>query len=458
MAQGEKYKAFEAFLKTNGIVFLDLKVPDLAGRLRRVTLPVDEVRAGILRDGVGFDSSSYGFSRVESSDMVLIPDLSTAVLDPFRKAPTASVMANIHKTDEDRTRFTEDVRHVASQAEEQLRTLKIADRSLWAPEFEFYIFAGTEFEAGETHSSVRIEPAEKSATNAYHAVNPLDRFGLFRDEAVTLLKGIGIPIRYHHHEGGRFGQQEIEGLPQPLLAASDATMLAKYVLFNLASRQDLSLTFMPKPLFQHAGNGFHLHIFLEKEGCNIFHDRGQYANLSKTALRFIGGILRHARALCAFTNPSTNSYKRLTPGFEAPVSIEFGKSNRTSAIRIPTYVFDSDGTRFEYRPPDLTCNPYLAMAAILMAGIDGIVTGIDPTAEGFGPIDEENRATQKARSILPRDLDEALNALCDDREFLRRGDVFTDALLEKWTQMKRSEASAVYYRPHPYEFLLYYYL
>lgn len=447
----------EQIIKQNNINFIDLKTIDLIGRLHHISVPYEAgILESLLKEGIGFDGSSYGFSKVEQSDMILIPDFSSAVVDPFRTAPTLSVLTEIHLTDSNKTRFSQDGRFVAQKAEKYLSDSGIADSSLWGPEFEFYIFSKVEFDTRTALSYYKIEHQEEFFANAYHAANPFDIYDDFRDEASLLFKQMGIDVKYHHHEVGERGQQEIEIQFDNLLAISDKIVLAKYLLFNLARKHNLFITFMPKPMFQQAGNGLHAHQYLLKKNKNIFYGKGEYGNLNELALSYIGGLLKHAPALCAFTNPSTNSYKRLVPGFEAPVAITFGKANRSAAIRIPSYVKNPDEARFEYRPPDATANPYMLMSAMLMAGLDGIKNKIDPVKEGLGPIDTNVYDNKHNVKFLPKNLEEALDALKADNEFLKQGDVFTDDLIEQWIKTKQHDIKSIATMPHPYEYKMYF--
>jgi glutamine synthetase len=448
----------EDLVRRRRIEFLDLKAVDLTGALHHITLPA---RPGtlerILRDGVGFDGSSYGFRKVEQSDMVLVPDLASAMVDPFREAPTLSFFANVLLTDTARTPFPQDGRALAARAETLLRETTGADRSMWGPEFEFYVFKKAEFDTRTSAAYYRVEHEEEFSRNAYHAANPFDLYDDFRDEACRLLAELGVPVKYHHHECGERGQQEIETSFMDLLTAADAIVTAKYALFNLARRHGLAVTFMPKPMYQQAGSGMHLHLFLTRRGKNAFHKAGEYGNLNELGRFFIGGLLAHAPALAAFTNPSTNSYKRLVPGFEAPVAITYGMGNRASAVRIPGYVKDPKETRFEYRPPDATMNPYLCLTAMLLAGIDGVVRKTDPRKEGFGPFDKNvAEGDASPAKLLPRSLDAALDALAADHDFLLRGGLFTEGLLDQWTKVKRRETQAIATMPHPYEYEMYF--
>jgi len=452
-------QSINALIKKNKIEVIDLKAIDLTGRLHHISLPMhDNLISQIIKEGVGFDGSSYGFKKVENSDMILVPDLDTAVVDLFREAPTLSFYSNIVLTDEKRSRFSQDGRYLAKQAEELLKKTTGTDKSMWGPEFEFYIFSKVNYDTRTATSFYTVEHAEEFYKKAYHAANPFDIYDDFRDEACKLFSKFGINVKYHHHEVGERGQQEIETYFTDLLTTADNIITAKYVLFNFARQKDLFITFMPKPMYQQAGNGMHLHLFLTKKGKNAFYKKGAYGNLNELALYFIGGLLKHAPALSAFTNPSTNSYKRLVPGFEAPVALTYGQGNRASAIRIPKYISNPEEVRFEYRPPDATANPYLCLSAMLLAGIDGVINKIDPVKEGFGPYDKNFLDDDIKHKIhmLPRNLAEALDALEVDHEFLRRGNIFTDELLDQWVKIKTEEIQAIGTMPHPFEYKMYF--
>lgn len=449
-------QSVEAMIKARNIRLLDLKSIDLEGRLHHITLPY---RSGLvdtlMRDGVGFDGSSYGFQKVENSDMIMIPDLATAQVDPFRQTPTLSLFGNVFLTDQNRSPFSQDGRKIAAHAEQLLQSYTGADASMWGPEFEFYLFSHVEYDTRTSASYYRIEHEEEFYQRAYHAANPFDLYDDFRDEASLLLESLGIGVKYHHHEVGERGQQEIETRFYPLLQTADHIVLTKYALFNMAKERGLHITFMPKPMYNQAGNGMHLHLYLTRKGQNVFFQEDAYGHLNPLARQFMAGILRHGAALSAFTNPSTNSYKRLVPGFEAPVALTFGQGNRSSAIRIPKYIKDPNETRFEYRPPDATANPYLCLAAIMMAGIDGVVLGLDPEAEGFGPLDRKPTKEDNIR-YLPRNLAESLDALREDCQFLLRDGCFSQALIDHWIGVKEKEIHAISTMPHPFEYKLYF--
>ena len=453
------FKKCEELIKKNKIQVIDLKALDLVGRLHHISLPVyKDTLKKIVEEGVGFDGSSYGFRKVENSDMILMPDLNTATIDPFRDEPTLSFFSHVLLTDEKRTPFNQDGRFLARQAEALLKKVTGADKSMWGPEFEFYIFSNVEYDTRTSTSYYKVEHVEEFYKKAYHAANPFDEYDDFRDQLTKLLIQQGVKVKYHHHEVGERGQQEIETYFSNLLNSGDNIVTTKYILFNFAEKNGLHITLMPKPMYQQAGNGLHLHLYLTKKGKNIFYKKGAYASLSETGKYFIGGLLKHAPAVSAFTNPSTNSYKRLVPGFEAPVALTFGQGNRASAVRIPKYVTNPNETRIEYRPPDATMNPYFGMIAMILAGIDGIAKKIDPIKEGFGPYDKnflEDESVDKIH-FLPRSLAEAIDALEVDNKFLKQGNIFSDELLEQWIKVKREEVHSIGTMPHPFEYKMYF--
>lgn len=461
-----------AFVSEHGIRMVDLKFSDLWGRWHHVTISAREFKPALMSSGVGFDGSSVGLKSVKSGDMALVPDLGTGFVDPFCEVPTLSFLCNTIEADS-KVLFPSDPREINRRAEAYLVASGIADESRWGPEFEFYIFNDVSFENGINTASYSVDSVEANWHNAqgghghfipihggYHAIPPKDQLYNIRSQMSVTLEEIGIPVKYHHHEVGGPGQCEIETPLMGLLPACDASMTIKYVTKMVAHEAGQTVTFLPKPLFGEAGNGMHFHQQLFAKGRNLFYDPSNSMLLSKLALNYIGGLLKHAPAVLAFTNPSTNSYRRLVPGFEAPVNTFFSMGNRSAAIRIPKYATEPNEVRFEFRPPDATCNPYLATAAMLMAGIDGIRNNIDPTAEGFGPIDEnifswtpEKRATIKS---LPTSLEEALKSLESDYQFLLEGDVFSKELIFDWIKAKTKEDYQIRTRPHPYEIEMYY--
>jgi glutamine synthetase len=461
-----------AFIRHKSVAMVDLKFCDLWGRWRHVTLPAGRFNPRLLETGVGFDGSSLGLSAVKSGDLVLVPELATAFLDPFWDVPTISFLCATLEADS-RQPYPHDPRTLASRAEEFLRTSGVGEASLWGPEFEFYLFDGVSYENGMNVAAYRVESREADWKShelgsgytiprhgGYHAIPPQDHLHNARTKISMHLESMGVPVTYHHHEVGGPGQCEIETRLLPMVRAADVTLLAKYVARMTAREMGMTATFMPKPLFGEAGSGLHFHQQVWRGDANAFYDAAGYGCLSETARFYIGGLLAHGPAVMALTNPSTNSYRRLVPGYEAPVSAIFSLGNRSAAIRIPKYANRPESARLEFRPPDATCNPYLAIAAQLMAGIDGVRRRMDPTELGFGPFDEdvfswpaEKRARIKA---LPTSLDEALDALERDDEFLLEGSVFSREMLHRWVARKRSEERSVRDRPHPFEIELYY--
>ncbi len=464
------------FVKKEDVKIIDFKVITLPGRWNHLSIPAERLNEKLFVQGIGFDGSSYGYSSIESSDMCFIPDIKTAFIDPYCKIKTLSMIADIHTIGDNEGRFSGDPRYIAQKAEAYMRKLGIADQFVIGPEFEFYIFDNISFEAKNNHQEVTINSKQAPwNTNdkeenhgykvpfqrGYHIGLPYDINNDLRSEMCIKLEEMGIDVKYHHHEVGAAGQLEIEVELGEMTRMADATMMAKYVIKNEAVSHGKTATFMPKPLYGEAGSGMHVHMMLRRDDKNLFYDENGYSKLSNEALYFIGGILKHSKALLGFTNPSTNSYKRLVPGFEAPVSICFATGNRSSVIRIPGYVKDPDKRRFEFRPSDATCNPYLAYSALLMAGLDGIKNKIDPTKAGYGPYDvnvfelpEEERNKIEA---LPKSLDEALNELKKDHEFLTNEGVFDEHFINNWINFKyNKEVLKVMPVPAPVEYELYY--
>lgn len=468
----KNFDAAAAYVRENCIRMIDLKFSDLWGRWHHVTLSSSEFVPELMAAGVGFDGSSVGLRSVKSGDMVLVPDLSTGVLDPFWEARTLSFICSVLEADS-KAPFPRDPRVIAQRAESYMRATGIATDSRWGPEFEFYVFDDVAFQNSVNVASYRVDSVEADwhstegghghyvpLHGGYHAIPPKDQLFNLRTRIVSALEEMRVPVKYHHHEVGGPGQCEIETPLMGLLAAADAVQVIKYVSRMVARQAGQTVTFMPKPLYGEAGSGMHFHQHLFLNGANRFYDPQGYSLLSKTALHYIGGMLLHAPALLAFTNASTNSYRRLVPGYEAPVNCFFSTGNRSAAIRVPKYATQPEAVRFEFRPPDATCNPYLAMAAMLMAGLDGVQREIDPTEHGFGPIDEnifawppERRATIKA---LPTSLGEACDALRADDNFLLAGGVFDEGMIQDWIKAKLKEHYAVLERPHPYEVQLYF--
>jgi len=461
------------FVADNDVKMVDLKFCDLWGRWHHLTLPADQFMPELMDVGVGFDASSVGLKPVKAGDMVLVPDLSTGFMDPFWQVATLSFICSAREADT-HLPFARDPRNTARRAEEYLREIGIADASRWGPEFEFYIFNSVAFENEVHRTGYRLESAEGMWNSphgglghyipmhgGYHAIPPKDSLYNLRSEMCLHLEAMGVPVKYHHHEVGGPGQSEIETPMMGLLESGDATMLVKYVTKMTAAAHNQTVTFMPKPLFGEAGNGMHFHQMLIKDGLSLFYDPDGYAGLSQTALYYIGGLLQHSPALLALTNPSTNSFRRLVPGYEAPVNLFFSLGNRSAAVRIPKYAKSPTSQRFEFRPPDATCNVYLALTAQLMAGLDGIARQIDPTAAGFGPFDTNvfawSAEERKKIKGLPTSLSIALEALADDHGFLLAGDVMDEGLIQDWIDYKMNhEYLEVRDRPHPYEMALYF--
>jgi glutamine synthetase len=460
------------YIQENNIRMVDLKYGDLLGRWHHVTISAQEFTPHLMSSGVGFDGSSIGFKNVKSGDMALIPDLSTGFLDPFWCTPTLSFICGSVEADTKQP-FRGDPRRIASNAEKYMQSLGFADESRWGPEFEFYIFNKVQFENSVNVAHYSFDAVEASWNSAhgdlcsqialhggYHAIPPGDQLFDLRSKMALYMEDIGIKVKYHHHEVGGSGQNEIETPMMKLLSAADSSMAIKYVTRMTAFKYGQNVTFLPKPLYGEAGNGMHFHIQLFQKNKNVFYDPSSPTLLSSTALYFIGGLLTHAPAVLAFTNPSTNSFRRLVPGFEAPINSFFSKGNRSAAIRIPSYATEPDQVRFEFRPPDATCNPYLAISAMLMAGLDGIKNKIDPTEAGFGPIDEdvfswspEQRSKIKA---LPTSLEGVLDALQKDYDFLLVDDVFERSFIQEWIKVKSKDVEAIRLRPHPYEVQTYF--
>ncbi len=469
----ETFEQAQRYVRDYGIEMIDLKFCDLWGRWHHLTIPASQFEPGIMQKGIGFDGSAVGLKSVKAGDMVLVPDLKTAFKDPFWDTSTLSFICATLEADTHAI-FQNDPRNIALRAEEYMKSTGIADESRWGPEFEFYIFDRVAYEYGINRAYYEIFSAEADwnssqgghghyipAHGGYHAIPPKDALYKLRTEITSHLEKMGVPVKYHHHEVGGPGQCEIETPMMGLMAAGDATMIIKYVTKMTAHAHGQTATFMPKPLYGEAGSGMHFHQHLFKNGQNVFYDAKGYGCLSQEALYYIGGLLYHGAALLAITNPSTNSYRRLVPGYEAPVNAFFSLGNRSAAVRIPKYANQPDTARLEFRPPDATGNVYLMLAAMLMAGLDGIRNKIDPTENGFGPIDQnifawndEQRAAIKA---LPSSLNEALRALEADHDFLTAGGVFSEELIHQWVDYKRNqEYFAVRNRPHPYEMSLYF--
>lgn len=452
--------------------YIDLKFSDLPGTWHHMTIPATALTRELLVDGVGVDGSSLpGFSTIESGDMIVVPAAETVFVDPFFEIPTISMICDILDVGERMTPYSRNPRRVSADAEKYLRTVIRGATAIMGPEFEFYVFDKVNFYQGPESAFYFIDSIE-SEWNAgddeenlgykiaykqgYNVAPPLDRTYNLRSAITSMLAEVGIGLKYHHHEVGGGGQHEIEVQFSPLLRMADKAMLIKYIVKNQCFRMNKSATFMPKPLFNEPGSGLHVHQYLAGPNGSLFYAKNGPAHFSKIGLYYIGGILEHVDSLLAFTNPSTNSFKRLVPGFEAPVAGTYAQSNRTACIRIPGYQRDPKTMRLEFRPPDGTMNPYLAFAAMLMAGIDGIKRKIDPGPPLNKNLDQLTVEESAAIHRLPTSLNKALLALEKDYSYLLEGGVFTEDLLENWIRLKRKEVDQIRIRPTPYEFETYY--
>ncbi len=461
---------FMQLIKENEIKMIDFKIVDINGQYRHVTIPAQQFSESTLTNGIGFDASNYGYAVVEKSDMVFIPDLDTALIDPFCEIATLSVTGNAMIIDYPENRPLDQYpRNIVLAAEQYMKETGIADTMQILPEFEFHLFDNVGWNVSPDSIGVNIDVNQaywNSATEghgnivphqkAYHIAKPFDRTYECRSEMCINMENAGIPIKYHHPEVGAAGQFEIEPMLGQMSKMADNTMIIKYIIHNTALKYGKTATFMPKPVYGEAGNGMHVHMLLLKDGQPVFSDDDGYAHLSKTAHYFMGGLLKHISSLCALTNPSTNSFKRLVPGYEAPVTVGYATSNRSAVIRIPAYAKTPSLRRFELRNPDATCNPYLCYAAILMAGLDGVKNKIDPHENGWGPYDvnlyslsDEEKAKLKA---LPTSLEQALDALSKDHDYLTAGGVFPEALIQNFIKTKRKECMQISAIPHPAEF------
>ena len=461
------------FCSEKGIQIVDLKFTDLPGMMQHFSIPVEELSESVFAEGAGFDGSSIrGFMEIHESDMLLIPDPTTAVVDPMLEVPTLSLICNVRDPITGKA-FSRDPRYVAQKAEEHLTKTGIATASYWGPEIEFYIFDDIRYEQTPNSSFHRIDSAEGSWNTGrdegpnlgykprykegYFPVPPSDSFQDFRSRAIQKMKEVGIDVEVHHHEVGTAGQAEIDMRFKPLTRMGDQMQMYKYVLRNYARQCGKTITFMPKPLFMDNGSGMHVHQSLWNGSTPLFFDKQGYAMISQTALYYIGGLLKHSPALLAFCAPTTNSYRRLVPGYEAPINLVHSQRNRSACVRIPMYSANPKAKRIEYRCPDPSANGYLALAAMLMAGLDGIKNRIqpgDPVDRDIYHLDPESAAKVKQ---VPGSLEEVLNALEQDHDFLLQGNVFTKDLIETWVAYKRErEVDPIRLRPHPYEFHLYY--
>ncbi len=460
-------------VREKGIQMIDFKFVDLPGIWQHYSVPAGRLKEELFEEGIGFDGSSIrGFAQIQESDMLVFPDPESAFVDPLLEVPTLSLTCCVRDplTLEP---FSRDPRYIAAKAEKYLLSTGIGETSYWGPEAEFYIFNDIRFDQGSNFGYYFIDSREgiwnsgkdekpnlgyrPRYKEGYFPVPPMDSFQDLRSKIMLTMAEVGIEGEVHHHEVATAGQAEIDMKYDSLVRMADKVMLFKYVVKNECIRAGLTASFMPKPLFQDNGSGMHVHQSIWKKGANVFFDERGYAGLSQSARYYIGGLLKHTPALLAFAAPSTNSYRRLVPGFEAPVNLVYSQRNRSAAVRIPMYSKDPAAKRLEYRCPDPSCNPYLTFGALLMAGLDGIQNKIDPGE----PMDKNLYDLSPEEKVLvrstPPSLAEALDALAKDHDFLMRGDVFTEDVIDTWIHYKTEhEVDPVRLRPHPYEYHLYY--
>ena len=460
--------------KQNDIQIVDLKFTDLPGTFQHFSIPVGELNEDLFHEGLGFDGSSIrGFQPIHESDMMLVLDPTSAFVDPVLEVPTLSLICDVRDPVSEGP-YTRDPRYVAKKAETYLKSSAIAEISYWGPELEHFIFDDVRFDQN-AHSGYYFVDSEEGIWNAgldngfpnlghrprykqgYFPTPPVDTLQDLRSEIVLKMIQCDIDVEVHHHEVATAGQGEIDMRFRSMTRMADQVMLQKYLVKNVARAHGKTATFMPKPLFEDNGSGMHTHQSLWRDGTNLFFDPDGYSLMSEMGLHYIGGLLKHSPAILAFAAPTTNSYRRLVPGFEAPVNLVYSQRNRSACVRIPVYTKHASAKRVEYRSPDPSCNPYLAFPAMLMAGLDGIINKIDPG----DPLDVDlyDLSPENAAKVqqVPGSLEEALDALEEDHEFLLRGDVFTSDLIETWLDYKRTqEVDQVRLRPHPHEFMLYY--
>ena len=459
--------------KDSGAKIVDLRFIDLPGMWQHFSIPVEDLDDDLFSEGIGFDGSSIrGFQQIHESDMLLIADAETAQMDPVLSIPTLNIICNVFDP-LSRKPYSRDPRHVAQKAEAYLKSSGVADMSYWGPEAEFYMFNDVRYDQ-TAHSGYYYVDSNEGVWNTgreegpnlgyklrhkegYFPVPPSDQLQDIRSEILLALKEVGVKVEVHHHEVGTAGQAEIDMRFGPMVKMADNLLWYKYIIRMICKKHGMTATFMPKPLFGDNGSGMHVHQSLWKGDTNVFYDPKGYSLLSQTAKHYIGGLLKHAPALLAICAPTTNSYRRLVPGYEAPVNLCYSQRNRSAAVRIPVYSTSPKAKRLEFRCPDASTNPYLCFAALLMAGLDGIKHKIDPGE----PVDKdlyelEPEEAAKVKST-PGSLGEVLDALEKDHAFLLEGGVFTKDLIETWITYKRErELAPVNLRPVPYEFFLYY--
>jgi glutamine synthetase len=461
------------YAEKHGAQMIDCKFSDFPGVWQHITYPIWRLTEEAFEDGFGFDGSSIrGWKAIDASDMLMLPDPASAVMDPFLQVPTLSLVCDVVDPTT-REPYGRDPRYIAKKAENYLKSTGIADTVYFGPEAEFFVFDSVRFDAQPNAAFYEVDSIEgrwnsgkqeaggnlgykPGYKGGYFPVAPTDTLTDIRSEMVLTMQKVGIEVETHHHEVATAGQCEIDMKFNTLTRMADWLMWYKYIVKNVARKHGKTATFMPKPLYGDNGSGMHCHQSLWKGGRPLFAG-DKYAGMSDTALYYIGGILRHARAICAITNPGTNSYRRLTPGFEAPVNLAYSARNRSAAVRIPMYSASPKAKRLEFRTPDPSCNPYLGFAAMMLAGLDGIEKKIHPGE----PLDKDIYALspEELKDVphVPGSLDEALDALRKDHDFLLKGDVFTADVIDTWLDYKTSkEVDAVRLRPHPLEFALYF--
>jgi len=466
-------------IEKHDVKIIDLKFNDLPGLWQHFSMPtselseIDDPVSSIWQEGVGFDGSSIrGFQKIQESDMIMVPDASTAVLDPVCEVPTLSIICDIYDPLTKKP-YSRDPRFIAKKAEKYLKTSGIGDQVFFGPEAEFFIFNNIRFDQTENAGYYFIDSNEGDWNTGreenpnlgykvrfkegYFPVPPHDSLQDLRSRIILKMIETGIKIEVHHHEVATAGQCEIDIKFTTLTKMADNLMMYKYIVKNMAKQAGMVATFMPKPLFADNGSGMHCHQSVWKNGTNLFFDKNGYALISQTAKYYIGGLLKHAPALMAFCAPTTNSYKRLVPGYEAPVNLVYSARNRSAAVRIPMYSENPKSKRIEFRPPDPAANPYIAFSAMLMAGLDGVQNKIDPGEPTDSDLFEMSAEELKRIPTVPGSLYTALNALEKDHDFLLKGGVFTKDVIDVWLEYKRKrEIDAVRMRPHPYEFYLYF--
>jgi len=464
------------FIQDEGIQVVDLKFVDLPGLWQHFSVSAREFDVEAFTEGVGFDGSSIrGFQMINESDMLLVPDPDATFVDPFTSVPTLSIICDVRDPVHG-AMYSRDPRHIAKKAEAFLKASGVAERAYFGPEAEFYILDSVRFDQSYNYGYYHLDSEEgfwnsgKEGENGsknlgykprykegYFPVPPMDSLQDVRSEMMLTLEKVGVGVEVHHHEVGTAGQTEIDLRFDTLTKMADSMMKYKYVIKNVARRHGKTVTFMPKPIFMDNGSGMHVHQSLWTNGTNLFFNQGRYADLSEAAVHYIGGILTHAPALLAFCAPTTNSYRRLVPGYEAPINLIYSQRNRSACVRIPVYSRSEKSKRIEFRCPDPSANPYLGLSAMLLAGLDGIKRKLTPPE----PIDKDLYDLEPAEKAkvksTPGSLEEVLDALERDHSFLLQGGVFTEDLIQTWLEYKRKkELDAVRLRPHPHEFALYF--